>query len=264
LKSYVRKDAALGAAALLELPPAGTTAVWTSTAQGDAGVFELNFRDEKYMPFEGAGAVAEWRLELPAQFRAFDYGTINDVLLNISYTAEEDGALRQQVESRNAALEGALLHSVSNQPLTRVFSLRQEFSNAYHRLVENAAGVPVTVEITGRHFPLFLQGFNLAPVAARLVLAVADRGPIGSFAASVNGTAVNAFPNPTNPAAPGDAWGGLPVKSLGAAAFAAGIKRQHTIQIDDAGNLAAPAGLGPLLSADKLRDILLVVDYQVA
>ena len=34
------------------------TAIATSTAQSDAGVFEFNFRDERYMPFEGAGAVS--------------------------------------------------------------------------------------------------------------------------------------------------------------------------------------------------------------
>ena len=37
----------------------------TSHAQNDSGLFELNFRDERYLPFEGAGAVSEWRIELP-------------------------------------------------------------------------------------------------------------------------------------------------------------------------------------------------------
>ena len=36
----------------------------TSNAQNDAGVFELNFRDERYLPFEGAGAISDWSLEL--------------------------------------------------------------------------------------------------------------------------------------------------------------------------------------------------------
>src|SRR5690606_9155728 len=123
------------APSLLEVPPSGTTTVATSTAQGDAGVFELSFRDERYMPFEGAGAVSSWRLELPSQFRPFDYQSINDVILNISYTAEEDGVLRQDVESQNAAIAGSLLHYLSNNSLTRVFSLRQEFSSAFNRLM---------------------------------------------------------------------------------------------------------------------------------
>ena len=39
-------------------------AIAASSAQNDSGVFELNFRDERYLPFEGAGAVSEWSLEL--------------------------------------------------------------------------------------------------------------------------------------------------------------------------------------------------------
>jgi hypothetical protein len=35
---------------------------------GDAGMFELNFRDERYLPFEGAGAISEWRLEFLQRF----------------------------------------------------------------------------------------------------------------------------------------------------------------------------------------------------
>jgi hypothetical protein len=27
-------------------------------------MFELNFRDERYLPFEGAGAISTWQLEL--------------------------------------------------------------------------------------------------------------------------------------------------------------------------------------------------------
>ena len=63
------------------------TSVAASTANNDSGVFELNFRDERYVPFEGAGAVSDWSLELPSVFRPFDYDTISDVILHISYTA---------------------------------------------------------------------------------------------------------------------------------------------------------------------------------
>ena len=262
LKSYARKEATLGAANLFEVPTTGTSAISTSTGQGDAGVFELSFRDEKYMPFEGAGAVSEWRLELPSHFRPFDYHSINDVLLNLTYTAEEDDVMRQQVESRNAAVEGALLHYLSNNTLTRVFSLRQEFSNAFNRLVEAAAGTPVTIGINDRHFPLFLQGRGLTVAKATMVLAVADRNPVGAFAMAINGTAVNGFSNPTNPASPGDVLGGLPMKSLGGA-FAAGLKRQHTISVGAAGSLAAAPATGSLLAPDRIRDIFLVIDYRL-
>jgi hypothetical protein len=50
----------------------------TSSGQNDSGMFELNFRDERYLPFEGAGVISQWKLELPNEFRQFDYDTISD------------------------------------------------------------------------------------------------------------------------------------------------------------------------------------------
>jgi hypothetical protein len=40
----------------------------TSSGQADSGLFELNFRDERYLPFEGAGAISRWRLELSGKW----------------------------------------------------------------------------------------------------------------------------------------------------------------------------------------------------
>jgi hypothetical protein len=33
----------------------------TSHAQNDSGMFELNFRDDRFLPFEGAGVISRWR-----------------------------------------------------------------------------------------------------------------------------------------------------------------------------------------------------------
>jgi len=62
-----------------------------SNAQNDSGMFELNFRDERYLPFEGAGVISRWRIELPQTFRQFSYDTISDVVLHIKYTARDGG-----------------------------------------------------------------------------------------------------------------------------------------------------------------------------
>lgn len=260
LRSYIRREAALNPSQLLEVPAAGTQSIATSSGQGDAGVFELSYRDERYMPFEGAGAVSQWRLELPAHFRPFDYYSINDVLINLSYTAEESETLRQQVESHNDSIQGALLHYLRNNMLTRVFSLRQEFSGAFSRLSEAAIGTPVTIEISDRHFPLFLQGRPLKVGSSTMVLVIAERNPVDGFAVALNGTNLSGFSSPTNPAAPSDEFGGLPAKALNGA-FAAGLKGQHTLTLGAAGNLGPAAGPGPRLSPDKLRDMLLVVEY---
>ena len=68
----------------------------TCDGRNEGGVFELNLRDERYLPFEGAGAISEWRLTLPPELRQFDYRTISDVILHLRYTAREGGeALRK-------------------------------------------------------------------------------------------------------------------------------------------------------------------------
>ena len=68
----------------------------TSTAQNDSGLFEFNFLDERYLPFEGSGAVSMWRIELPKDFHQFDYGTIADVVLHLRYTARSGGVVAQR------------------------------------------------------------------------------------------------------------------------------------------------------------------------
>jgi Tc toxin complex TcA C-terminal TcB-binding domain len=78
-----------------------TQAIATSTGQSDSGIFELNFRDERYLPFEGAGVHSEWTLSLPgAGNRPFDYDTISDVIVHFRYMA------RAQTATNHLAADG--------------------------------------------------------------------------------------------------------------------------------------------------------------
>src|SRR5262249_8268282 len=64
----------------------------TSGGQNDSGMFETNLRDERFLPFEGAGAAeSTWKLDLPnpKEYPTFDYATIPDVILHIRYTARQ-------------------------------------------------------------------------------------------------------------------------------------------------------------------------------
>ena len=47
--------------------------------------------NERYMPFEGAGAVSEWSIELDSDAQQFDLETLSDVVIHIRYTAREGG-----------------------------------------------------------------------------------------------------------------------------------------------------------------------------
>lgn len=180
-ESYIRKSAKLDSEGgqLILVPASRTTTVATSSAQNDSGVFRLDFRDERYMPFEGAGAVnSVWKLELPKNFKTFDYSTINDVLIHLSYTADYDVSFREKVEGVSDELSGYLetLLSSSDFGLPRVFSIRQEFSQTFHRLLHRPVGETVPLELSERHFPLFLQGRSLDIVSAKLRIELDENG----------------------------------------------------------------------------------------
>ena len=117
----------------------GTQSIVTSSAQNDSGMFETNLRDERYLPFEGAGVISSWRLELPKQFQSFDYGTISDVVLHVRYTAREGGSLLK--ERASTELQTALnefMRSAGENGLAQGFSLRHEFPTEWYRFLNPA------------------------------------------------------------------------------------------------------------------------------
>jgi len=136
----------------------------TSSAQNDSGLFETNLRDERYLPFEGSGAISAWRLELPAEFRQFDYDTISDVILHVRYTAREGGAQLKQEAIAN--LEN-LVRDAEASGLALLFSLRHDFPAEWHRFV-NSDSVPLVLTIKREHFPYFTQGKRITITSVEL------------------------------------------------------------------------------------------------
>lgn len=133
------------------------TAIATSTANADTGLFDLNFRDERYLPFEGAGAISSWHLELPQAIRSFDYDTITDVVIHISYSARDGGeSFKQAVNTQliTALNDWKKLLIDDNVTLARLFSLRQEFSADWNRFFSDT-GQPqaLTLHLSKQHFP---------------------------------------------------------------------------------------------------------------
>ena len=68
--------------------------VVTSSAQNDSELFEVNLRDDRYLPFERARVISMWRLELPAEIAPFDFEGISAVILQMRYTARVGRAAR--------------------------------------------------------------------------------------------------------------------------------------------------------------------------
>ncbi|HTD21426.1 MAG TPA: neuraminidase-like domain-containing protein [Terriglobales bacterium] len=70
-----------------------------SHGMDDSGVFQLDFHDERYLPFEGTGAVSSWTLELPRETNHFDFNQLSDVIITLRYTALEDDGLKTSVRT---------------------------------------------------------------------------------------------------------------------------------------------------------------------
>ena len=51
-------------------------------------MFRLDLDDDRYLPFEGTGAVSTWRLELTGRRSVDDPSRLNDVVLTVRYSAE--------------------------------------------------------------------------------------------------------------------------------------------------------------------------------
>jgi hypothetical protein len=70
-----------------------------SSGVNDSGLFVLDFQDERYLPFEGTGAVSSWKLEMPRETNHFDFDRLTDVLITLRYSALHDDELKKNVEN---------------------------------------------------------------------------------------------------------------------------------------------------------------------
>jgi len=148
----------------------------TSSGQNDGGVFELNFRDERYLPFEGRGAISEWELRLADedQVRLFDFETISDVIMHLRYTAREGKAAYRAecIAAINQLLEN--LPSDPAQPfLARYFSLKHDYSNEWFAYASAFGDNPYTrirMILNSDRFPFFCKDrkISVSRITARL------------------------------------------------------------------------------------------------
>ncbi len=193
LRSEVRANAEIGSGyprATVEDPrfrddTVGVQSIVTSRAQEDSGLFETNLRDERYLPFEGAGAISEWRIELPRQFRQFDYDTISDLILHLRYTARDGGTpLREAAESTLVeTLEEMVPASQASAPegagqgLLHLWSARHDFPDEWYRFLhpaETEADQTLALALGQELLPFALQGHDVEVLVLYLFLPVAD------------------------------------------------------------------------------------------
>jgi hypothetical protein len=128
--------------------------VVTSTAQNDSGLFETNLRDDRYLPFEGAGAISTWRIDLPIDLPQFDVESISDVVLHLRYTGRP---ARQLAAPALAYLMDEVLTDPEN--LMQLFTLNHDFGPAWHGFASAVSDAvrKLHVGVTTEMFPYWLK-----------------------------------------------------------------------------------------------------------
>jgi hypothetical protein len=139
------------------------TSIAVSSLEDENGVFELNFQDERYLPFEGAGCVSKWRCELlPKELQQFDYDTITDVVIKMRYTSV-DGGDKLKRPASDAVLD--YINSVEElsqeEGLFAAFDLKNDFPNEWYTANHPPAGVTervMNIDKLSEKLPFFAKG----------------------------------------------------------------------------------------------------------
>ena len=183
-----------------------TQSIVTSSGQNDSGLFEANLGDLRRLPFEGAGAESVWTLELPAEFRQVDDGTISDAILHFRYTAREGGA---QLRAAAVTNLNNLVADANGTGLGLLLSLRHEFPSEWSAFA-NGIG-DFTATLTKDHFPYLAQNktisiagyelYRLAGTSAPKHRIVGDQGAWDTAANALNdqGNCPLNLPDPAGP-----------------------------------------------------------------
>ena len=255
----------------------GLQSIVTSQAQEDSGLFETSLRDERYLPFEGAGVISRWKLELPREFRQFDYDTISDVILHIRYTARDGGSeLRTKAENAlRETLRENLLASQGEAGLLYIMSARQDFPDEWAQFLappDTQTDQSLTLAIDEPLFPFPLQGSTIKIAGFELFFAIDNiDGYISGGASPVTLEVSPAGVTADNISlVSGDSkeFGGLPHggKSFGNSTVDLGSWTITFKEVDNAN--AAPSIVTTInghrrLNASDVRDIAIVLRYKV-
>ncbi len=248
---------------------AAIPSITTSRAVNDAGLFELNLRDDRYLPFEGAGAIALWHLDLDPECNRFDLSTITDVILHLRYTASEGGELLRDAARRE------VVRAVPRED-ARYFSARHEFSTEWYRFLnppDEQADQELALPLAVTRLPYPYQGRPVRVVGVELFLLMRDRA---AYAAGAPLRVILAPPN----AAPGPGLDLIGDPGLAGVGYQS---RSYANQPRDLGdwtlrvreldvvNLApsfrravqTPNGVHPRLRGDMFEDLGILVHYRV-
>jgi Tc toxin complex TcA C-terminal TcB-binding domain len=163
--------------------PVPIQAIATSKPDADAGVFHLRFDDDRYLPFEGAGAISTWRIELPQADNALALDDVSDVVLSLSYTARTGGGALEAV-ARADREKGLGRGGIKPEP-QHLVSVKRDFPAVWKQLGDAAAGqeVEASLPLPPELFSGRFRGLDLR--VERVTMFAYARGELGADALKV-------------------------------------------------------------------------------
>jgi hypothetical protein len=224
-----------------------------SRGMDDHGVLSFDSRDERYLPFEGTGAVSKWTLTMPAATNRFDFDAITDVILTLGYTALDGG--EKFAEEVEEALEGHPLDAGLYASLARSQPLQWA---AFLAERSNAASQTLSFTLTPPS-GAWLSEAAITTISLKLDLAGAPPSSLSFLTLQAGGKTI-----PLS-----DGGGGIATAKEAAIPAKLGFPEAWALSFDLAA-IAADKQLAPLLlisaaeeflDSAKLLDIELIVEY---
>ncbi|MDQ2894182.1 MAG: neuraminidase-like domain-containing protein [Actinomycetota bacterium] len=222
--------------------------------QDDPGLFLTaindNLNDQRYLPFEGAGAISSWHLELPPATNEIDLAGVSDIVLRLYYSALDGGdTFKQAVQADNAAnapTAGAIILSATKDFPDSVWQQFLAHPGA-------GAGQTLILDVSPSRFPNWSRGKTITITSLTVLVTTNLPGnfvlrpdpPLATADVTLTPVAGASQPNVISgaivppPASPGT-WS-FKIRTAGAAG----------------GNFQS-------LTPDEISDVLLMIPFQAA
>jgi len=220
-----------------------------SRGQEDAGLFSVNLEDDRYLPFEGSGAIGTYALELPGgvtssasatKLRTFDYSTISDVVFHVRYTARDGGGgFRSAVQTNLSSGLNQMILKTGRTGLFHAFDLRRDHPDLWHRLI-STGGDSFTLDRSWLPYFIGSQGVSLNILSVRLLAKFASGA--GSPTLGWNGRDNISLEPASDPALVGFSYGMAPT----------GVTFESSVALST-----------NAVGQQRIRELLLIVNYQV-
>ena len=138
-------------------------------------MFETNLHDERFLPFEGAGAISTWTLTLPANFGR---STIRRSRTSscMSATPPARPAIRWAQTATKELMK--IFADAARSPQALILNLKYDFPTEWAAFVNGAGASPFTATIDASFLPYYVQSMTKTAVIGA-VRAFCDDGKGG-------------------------------------------------------------------------------------